>query len=49
MTVWYKLKYNKLTMFLSLVWRRVDSRVPGRITIETAWEVACIQYPKEQK
>lgn len=40
------LKYNKITLFLSIVWRRIDSRCPNRMDIATAREVACIMYPK---
>ena len=44
--IWHRIKYNRLTIFFSLVWRRVDSRCPGRISVETAWEVAMVLYPK---
>ena len=31
---------KRLRMFLGIVWRRVDSRVPDRMDIRTAWDVA---------
>ena len=41
--LWHKIKYNKLTFFLSLVWRKCDSDPRcTKIDIKTAWEVAKI-------
>ena len=44
----HKLKNNRLTIFLSLVWRRVDSRCKGGVSIKTAWEVSRILYLKRR-
>lgn len=35
---------TRLTLFLSLLWRRIDDRCPDRIGWAAAWEVASIIY-----
>lgn len=40
--------YKRVMMFLSLLWRRVDDRCPGRVSWGTAWEVACRLYPESE-
>lgn len=44
-----KLRYNRIALFLNIVWRRTDNQFPDRMDCATAREVACIIYPKGEE
>jgi len=44
----HKIKYNRITLFLSILWRRWDADCE-RIDWKTAWEVCNIVYRDSSK
>jgi len=41
---WYWLAC-RVWLFLGIVWRRIDTRIPDRLGWRTAWDVAGIVHP----